>query len=127
MKVGDWVIHDYKIKQVKEIKENGVSELSCGYMCVSGMNLETRPLTLRSKVIADNIETYYKKLRDLPGSNALNYPDINRFMSAKCIEAIDAEDNDMRMILQETAEFVSEIKDSLNRVDAIFKGVRIFR
>lgn len=130
-KVGDWVVYNYRIHQVMEINENGQPrELSTGYIRCSSNELEVRPLTLKSKVMAERIEELYGQLRKLPGSNSLNYPDISRYFAILCFDAIDDEteyqEGDYSKDLKLAEEFVRKTRDALTSVPEV-DGVRLFR
>lgn len=127
-KVGDWVIHDYEIKQVIAVEEtptNRVTEVSCGYFNTSGNHLICFPLTLANKRVADNITTYCDRLREENGSRDLNWPDINRYFCQKTAEAIEG---DADKVFEEVNNFVKTVTDSLrDRSSKQTNGLRIFR
>lgn len=129
-KVGDWVIHDYKIHQVTAAENGKVQELSTGFIRCSGNDLEVRPLTLKNKVYAERFESYYRDLGDVTGANALNWPDINRYFAELCFKAIDDKtnykDGEVNKFLLEGQDFVRKTIDALRGVDSV-NGVRLFR
>lgn len=126
-KVGDWVISEFEIKQVMEMQGDRVTELSDGSFRSGGSDLQCHPLTLRNKNIADNIRHYNQKLHDAPHSIGLNFPDIHRWLSDKCSEAIEAESDDgVKVILDEVASMYNQVKEHLNN-PPIIKGIKLFR
>lgn len=82
--VGDWVLHDYEIGQLTAVRQydHGITvDVSTGVIC-SGTNLDrVWQLTLWRKTVAESVERYARKLRDLPGGCDLNWPDIHRLLS----------------------------------------------
>lgn len=121
-KQGDWVIHDRKIGKIKSIREEGFASFTDGYFETSGRILDDcRPLTLESKVAAENFDYYYRELRKIDGSGGLNYPDINRHFSALCLKAIDCPD-DWKSIQDEAIAFIREARD----YRPVIQGVKLF-
>lgn len=83
-RVGDWILHDFAIKQLKEVRKTdwGFSvTISDGYFSIGTSLDEIYTLTLFRKIIADGVDRHYEKLKALEGEQHLNWPDINR----KCI------------------------------------------
>lgn len=131
--VGDWVIHNYEIKQIKRMEEGKVVEVTCGSFSTSSSDLtyDIRPLTLKTKRYAESIEYYYKELDKLPGSRSLNWPDINRHFSDLCLKAIDDpkekyQEGEVNKYLQEARDFVQKTRDALSGVQSV-NGVDLFR
>src|SRR5690242_4509095 len=94
-KVGDWVVYDMKIGQIKELREDGFQSFSDGWCEHSGALMDGfRPLTLRSKRIVETFDIYYNRLRKLPGEVGFNYPDIHRYFTQLTLQAIDGDDKD---------------------------------
>lgn len=135
-KVGDWVIHNYEIKQIMDIHPNGnVHELSTGTMRVSSMDLtdDIRPLTLQAKVLSESFQFYYKKLNELKGSSALNWPDINRYFSKLCLQAIDEglsgkkyKEGELNSNLKEALDFYNKVREKIDGYSEI-NGIALFR
>jgi hypothetical protein len=130
---GDWVIHNYKIKQVTGTEKGVVIEVSCGVLTCSSDNLEPylRPLTLRNKVYAEGIEYYYLMLRNLPNSRNLNWPEINRYFCDLCLKAIDDPkvkygENEMNQFLQEARDFVSKTREILDESQEV-NGIQLWK
>jgi len=133
LKVGDWVIQDYAIKQIRKIEENGSTEVSDGAFSTSGYSIlkSCRPLNLRNKRYAESIQYQYDELKKVKGSNALNWPDINRYFSDLCLKAIDDTKTDYKegetnQYLKEAREFTNKTIDRLSGIGDV-NGVRIFR
>lgn len=124
IKEGDWVIYDRKINLVRKCSYSDSLELSDGYICTSCSDLShARPLNLRNKVIAENIDHYYKSLRKIDGEAGFNYPDINRYFTSLTIEAIDADDKEIRGFYDKAMNFVKLARDYAKIID----GVYLFR
>lgn len=124
VKVGDWLIHDLNIVQVKKIDDEG-------YACVSDGSFETsgqlrdrlRPLTLRNKRLIENFDIYYNRLREIDGEAGFNYPDIHRHFVRLALEAIDGDDDAARAASEQANQFCSDARDYKNPI----QGVRLFR
>lgn len=132
-KEGDWVIQNYEIKQIIRMENGAVREVSCGAFSTSSLDMtdSVRPLTLRNKRYAESIRYYYNELRNLPGSNALNWPDINRHFSQLCLDAIDNPkikyaEGEMNLSIREAQEFFIKTRDALEGVQSV-DGIRLFR
>lgn len=131
--VGDWVIHNFEIKQVTRTEKGIVREVSCGSFSTSSSSLDDyiRPLTLKSKRYAESIAYSYKRLRELPGSNSLNWPDINRYFSELCLLAIDNakpkyHEGEINEYLLKAEDFVMKAKEQIENVSSV-NGVSLFR
>lgn len=128
--VGDWVISRYRIQQITKMEGNAVREITDGYIRQSALSLNVRPLNLRSKVFAESFQRYDEKLRNLNGSNSLNWPDISRHFEALCMKAIDysghLDEGQMNPYLKEGQEFVSKVQDAMS-VSTVIDGVRLRR
>lgn len=123
-KIGDWVIYDRKINQVRKSSYSDNLELTDGHICTScGTWENARPLTIRNKAIADTFEIYYERLRKMDGSGGFNFPDINRYFTNLCIEAMDANDADTEALFKRANEFTRQARDYTKVID----GVRLFR
>lgn len=121
-KVGDWVVFDLKIGQIKEIRDGGMADFSDGLFCTSGRILERfRPLTLQNKNIVETLHTIYKRLNHLDGEAGFNYPDIYTYFSQIALDAIDS--GDFPKAFDLAGEFVNDARD----YKPIIQGVRLFR
>ena len=78
MKVGDWIIFEYGIVQIKEVENGRVTDVSDGSFSTSGRDLSDRcyPLTLSNKNAADYVESYSARVHR-EGGPGLNYPDLH--------------------------------------------------
>lgn len=131
--VGDWVIHDYEIAQVRKVEYENVTEVSTGFFNTSGRSFNAciRPLTLKSKVVAESIGTYYIQLRALRGSNSFNFPDIHRHFSDLSMQAIDFREDGRNdgldnPFIEKAKDFVQKFRDKINEYDEV-DGIEIFR
>ena len=121
-KVGNWVVYDRSIGQIKELREDGMASFSDGSFETSGRLTDRfRPLTLRNKRIAETFEIYYGRLGEVDGEAGFNYPDISRYFSQLALDAIDREDN--ADLFTKAQEFVREARDHAS----VIQGVRLFR
>lgn len=122
IKKGDWVIYDREIVHIMETEPH--LEYSTGI--IRGSNAwrdGMRPLTLQNKVIAQSMEHYYDKLRELDGSASFNFPDISRYFSSLALEAIDGDAADCSAAYKKAQEFVQ----AAHGYQKVIDGVRLFR
>ncbi len=121
-KVGDWVVFDLAIGQIKEIRDGESATFSDGHCETSGRLVERfRPLTLKSKRIVETFDIYYMRLRQIDGEADFNYPRISQYFANLALEAIDHEDN--RETYEKAQVFVREARD----YKAVIQGVALFR
>lgn len=130
LNVGDWVIHGYEIAQITKMEDSRVREVSTGSFSTSSTDLEVRPLTLRSKRLAENFEYFYNELNDLEGSRSLNWPDIHRYFSSLTINAIDDTtkytEGQTNKYVKEAQDFFIKVRDKLQGVDSV-NGIDLFK
>jgi len=134
VEIGDWVVQDFEIKQVREKRpEYDSLTLSTGIISSSG-NFDDAmfPLTLQSKVIAYSIEKTMDQIRDIHRN--LNFPDIRRKMESFFIEAcsLDSDsktyDDDMRAMWDKIADFKLGIQELIDDTKSnTVQGVSILR
>jgi len=122
-KVGDWIIFDLGIYQIKEIRDASSASVSDGSFETSG-NLADRfrPLTLRNKAIVESFDWHYMELRKIRGERGFNYPDINRYFCDLAREAIDDEAN-----TGAAAEKVRGFVRAAREYQPVIDGVHLFR
>lgn len=122
-KVGDWVILDMDIGQIKEIR-CGVSVFSTGHIETSGSSLmeRFRPLTLRNKAIAEGFNCRYEQLRSIDGERGFNYPDISEYFSQLALLAIDYTEDELEFH-HRAIEFIRRAR----HYQPIIDGIRLFR
>lgn len=128
-KTGDWVLHDYEIKQVTKSIDGAVTEVSCGSFCTSGNELICFPLTLENKRIAEEIAYWERELRKTDtGRPSLNWPDIHRQFCTFFEDAITTSDPKKRQDIQkQTREFVHGIIEEMGKSkEIVLNGVRVF-
>jgi hypothetical protein len=123
-KIGDWVVFDLSIGQVKEIRAYGET-FSDGIFETSGRLADRfRPLTLRNKRIIDWFDWHYNELRKLNGNTGFNYPDINRYFCHLALQAIDEEDIEAgKKFFNKGSDFVKAAGNYQKTID----GVNLFR
>lgn len=126
----DWVIQGMEIKQITEVNDEGKPNTVSDGMFSTGYRDFTpylRPLTLRNKNIASYFKTLYDELHALRQVN-LNYPDWRRYFEQKCLECIDAPE-DQTLILQHAIRHTQEA--IVSQVKALAEieidGVKLFR
>jgi len=120
LKVGDWVVFDMKIGQIKKLEE--FDEFSDGMFSTSGRLADRfRPLTLRNKRIAETMDHYYRSLNEIDGERGFNYPDISRHFSQMTLNAIDGPDSEK--MFEGAQSFVRRARD----YERVIDGVHLFR
>lgn len=120
--VGDWVIFDLKIGQIKELRDDDAASFSDGFFETSGRLTERfRPLTLRNKRVVETFSIYYERLREIDGEAGFNYPDIHLLFSRLALEAIDNEDCETPF--SKALQFVGDARS----YKAGIQGVNLFR
>lgn len=121
-KVGDWVVFDRGVVQVKEIFDTGGISVSDGFCSTSG-NLwpRLRPLTLRNKAIVETFAIYYKRLYEIDGQSGFNYPRISTYFADLALRAIDNPDDETPFRLSE--QFLQDARHYKPVID----GVSLFR
>lgn len=122
-KVGDWVIFDLGIGQIKKLDDQH-AWFSDGTFETSGRLVDRfRPLTLRGKRFIESFDIYYNRLRDIDGESGFNYPDIHRHFCQLALDAIDGDDNKATKLFTQAEQFVCAARDYKGTI----QGVRLFR
>lgn len=122
-KVGDWVIYELSVGQIKDIRDGGMATFSDGSVETSGRTIERfRPLNLRNKRIVETMGIYYKRLREIDGEGGFNYPSIHSHFSKLARDAIDASDPHHEAF-EQAQQFVASAKSYTPTI----QGVRLFR
>lgn len=121
-KIGDWVIFDLLVGQIKEIRDGGCASFSDGTFETSGRLMDRfRPLTLRNKSIVESFAIYYSRLSEIDGNAGFNFPDISRYFADLAREAIDSEDN--KAMYDKAQQFERDARD----YKPMIQGIRLFR
>lgn len=122
--VGDWVVFDLKVGQIKELRVNGSGEFSDGMISTSGHIVERfRPLTLRNKRIVESFDYYYGQLRNIDGEIGFNYPDISSYFAELALDAIDADDDGAAVAFDKATAFLAAAREYKPNID----GIALFR
>ncbi len=125
-KVGDWVIFELSIGQIKELRDEpykGSASFSDGSFETSGMLTDRfRPLTLRNKRTVEWFDTYYNYLREINGEAGFNYPDIFRYFANLALEAIDS-DPENKKPYEKAEQFLNEARE----YKPVIHGTNLFR
>lgn len=120
-KVGDWVIFDLSIGQIKRMGD--FEEFSDGSFATSGRLADRfRPLTLRGKSIIEYFDHYYRALNNIEGHAGFNFPDIFQHFSQLARDAIDDEAA-QKDYLEKAKDFFGEARD----YKPIIQGISLFR
>lgn len=126
-KVGDWVIHGFELKQIKSI-DGPYYTVSDGAFETSGQ-LEMREASYKTKRLADFCRGYYKKLHEDYGRLINNWPDLNRWFEARCLEMIDAMNDEKKLeaLCEDTQKFYTEItEDCRARQHTKIRGLNLY-
>lgn len=122
--VGDWVVFDLKIGQIKEIRDAGMVEFSDGVFSTSGRLADRfRPLTLRNKAITETFDIYYNRLHEIDGEAGFNYPHISSHFASLALMAIDGGEDEALAAHDRAVAFVRSARDHQSVID----GVPLFR
>lgn len=122
MQVGDWVVFDLKIGQIKKLGEDSWDEFSDGMFTTSGrLRDRFRPLTLRNKNIIETLDFYRKELNKIHGSQGFNFPRITDHFSQMSCELIDGSDS------KDMYNKAREFYEAACRYEPIIQGVPLFR
>lgn len=95
IKKGDWVIHNFQMKQVQEVSDNWY-ELSDGIIMTS-TSYPGVLATTKSKCIANDVRHYYDLLYNEFSCIIRNWPDLNRLFDKYCTEMIDVMNDDEKL------------------------------
>lgn len=121
--VGDWVVFDLRIGQIRKLDDEGFAEFSDGSFATSGRLADRfRPLTLRNKRTIEYFDHYYNELRKLNGAGGFNYPDISRHFAQLSIDAMDGDEKD-RAPFDKAQQFFQDARDYKPEI----QGVALFR
>lgn len=123
--VGDWVVLDMDVGQIKTSYADDCFSFSDGWSETSGSRIHERfrPLTLRSKRIVEHFKHLYKRLDEIDGSRGFNYPDISAYFSSLALSAIDVADDDASQFYDAAIEFLAGARE----YKPVIQGVRLFR
>lgn len=122
-KVGDWVIFDLSVGQIKELRDNDYASFSDGSFKTCGRLVDRfRPLTLRNKQIVENFDIYYNRLLEIDGEDGFNYPRISQYFAQLAIDAIDGEENNKEPY-NKANQFISDARE----YKPLIQGVSLFR
>jgi len=132
-KTGDWCFFEWKLGQIKETKNNGVTEFSDGMFSTSGHGLHDRmfPLTMRNKIISDTFESYSSDIH-AKGARNLNFPDIHRKLVDLWVEAMESketkEEVELRKVYDKTRKFFDGIMSECQELKyKEVEGIPLFR
>lgn len=120
-KVGDWVVFDLSIGQIKRMDD--YQEFSDGSFNTSGRLADRfRPLTLRNKRTVEYFDYYYNELRKIDGEAGFNYPDISQYFAQLALDAMDGAEDD-KAPYDKAQAFVKDARDYKPNI----QGVGLFR
>lgn len=127
--VGEWVLYEHKVAQVKKVEDHRVTCVSTGLIESSGNDLAVFSLTLQGKNCADWYQHQYDYLYSLYGSGKLNWVDISRritIMWIKTMAALGTKEADG--LFKGATEYVREIADALEKVNSMVAsdGTKLF-
>jgi predicted HAD superfamily phosphohydrolase len=132
MKIGEWIVFEYKIVQIVDMKGDDVTEVTDGSFRTSGRSLSDRcyPLTIANKNAADYVAHYANKVHNDTYQRNINYPDLHRKATelAHEIMSIPEGDEDARKkAYDEASTFYRELFNALDELNGtVVGGVRLF-
>lgn len=125
-KVDDWCVFDFDIGQIKRL-DGKFGEFTEGQFSTSGQIVERfRPLTLRNKCVAENMQYWYRELNKIDGERGFNYPRICQYFHDLALQVMDTPEEEKKAveaIWQKARDFVSSAKNYEKNID----GVQLFR
>lgn len=121
-KVGDWVVFDLSIGQIKELRGEKCASFLDGTFETSGQLMDRfRPLTLRNKTIVESFAVWYNRLHEIDGEAGFNYPRISEYFYELALNSIDS--NDSKEFYEKARQFVDDAK----AYKPIIQGIHLFR
>jgi hypothetical protein len=130
-KKGEWCFCEFVLQQVKETKDDRITEVSDGMMSHSGRDLSDRcyPLEMKIKVISDHVKFHSDAFHKLP-NRGLNYPDLHRELIRRWAEACEVADdvNKLKEALQSISKWANEVTAAVHNLGNTYVGdVALFR
>lgn len=127
----DWCFFEFKLVQVREVKDGCVQSVVDGKFQHSGLDLSDRcyPMELSIKAISDSVAFYYDELHKIKSLN-LNYPDLNREYIRRWVELCDNRKDECKMkrLWESLRNFHQGIIETVNQTKQTeIEGVQIFR
>lgn len=130
-KENDWVFCNFKLQQIKTIKDGRIRNVTDGDFIYGGFDLsnECFPVETKVKEISDFVNSLYNKLHAIK-FNALNYPDIVRELESKWVDMCNNRDNTevCNQLSNNLSVFVNTVLDEVNKVKQIeINGIKLIR
>ena len=131
--VGDWVLYEHGIYQIKEISNGRVTRLTDGHIESSSLNFNDRifELTLAGKNCADFFTYHDNELHHEHGKVIQNWPDLHRKICElfnNTMRAIEGGDNEtIQNCYEEARGFFREVESKAAQVSVMYVcGIRLF-
>ena len=129
-KTGEWCFCEFTLQQIKETKEDRITSVTDGFFEMSGRDLSDRcfPLTLRIKVISDNVEYHSKAFHALK-NNSLNHPDLNRELISRWVDMCSTtDDKELKRLYDSLSEWSNQVQRTVRDLNDISVGnINLFR
>lgn len=129
-KKGDWCFCEFKLQQIKDTKEERITEVTDGRFSLSSYDLTDRcfPIDIRIKNISDSVDYWREQFHALK-HNSLNHPDLNRELIRRWIEmCVETDDKKLQLLYDKLDEFGRGVKDAVANIKYTeVSDVRIFR
>jgi hypothetical protein len=118
-KIGDMVICEFEICEIRGISGERVTEVSDGIFSHNSYDLSDRifPLTLANKVCSEPFSRYKDKLLK-EGLNCFNYPDFCDFFVQKWVLALQ-NPNESCKYINEMIGFVDAVLEEMQKMKKI--------
>ena len=126
-KVNDWCFCEFKLQQIKDMKEGRVTEVTDGFFSHSGHSLGDLcfPLSLHAKRASDTAEHWSREMHKLHG---LNFPDIHRKLVDLWADICEAPEKESTPAYEALEAFgKSVVEYVLNTKSQQVSGVSIYR
>lgn len=135
-KVGDWMFCDFELMQIKEMRDERITDVTDGFVTHGGRDFNNRcfPLTMCIKIISEEFKTWRDEIRKL--GNHINMNSVDALLIDWWIECCYAEKFD---IVEQRNEFIGkwfinlknlydEIQSESNKMQNIeIHGFKLFK
>jgi len=128
-KVGDEIYEEFKLKEIREVRDGIIWSLHDKYFISSGNYSPSQCFPVEDKVksLSETFENWSHELHQLNAQ--LNYPKIRGYLNNRWIDACDARTDDEKCfnIMQSVSAFIETIKYHVeSQKQIVVHGVNIF-
>jgi hypothetical protein len=129
--VGDWIYCEFKLQQIKKMREEEITEVTDGHFTLGSHSLNDVcfPLDIKVKCVSDNFEYWNRRLHGETHLN-LNFPDIHRWLVGKWVLICESREDDTALNsgMNELEKWATEIINRCRELkQEMIGGIRLFR